>query len=152
MEHMGNLLLSGDGKKNYLYIAVHIAASIVILAAYYFTWGLGAVLLGVAIFFILFDVYILLSRLRRAKTEIYVYENGIHGIGIMKKPYSLAEFQAPYDEISQVDMSDRHAVTISIAGGTYSCYPADKKVIRSAINEKVFQAKLAQNSEIGEVC
>jgi len=108
---------------------------------YIFVWG------GIfgAAGMIIWDIA---QRVHIGKTNIFVYEDGVIGVGVGPKYGSLSEdsittfdFQLTYDRITSADVSNRIHVVINAQGKQYLIGVANPDKIVAAINERMRLSK-----------
>ena len=109
--------------------------SIPVRTIFYYVYICSGVVLAVALVFIQ-----LLAREQVAKTAIFVYENGIEGVGIGPRIFrgdALQPFLLLYDQVSSVSLRQNAAtvgILINAHDEAFSVYPPNTPEILEAIN------------------
>ena len=107
---------------------------------FYYIYICAGVVLAVAVVFVQ-----ILTREQLAKTRIFVYENGIEGVGLgtglgprILSGAALQPFRLPYSQITLVSVWQRAAtpgIWVDAGGQAFSVYPPNTTEILAAINE-----------------
>jgi len=86
-----------------------------------------------------FIVYMIYYSIRYAKTEIFIYENGVEGTGITKdgENESLTAFNLNYDKIDSIDIVEKWAVSVNAHGRAYLTYVPNANEIVGAVNSRL---------------
>lgn len=111
------------------------------VAYYIFMWG-GIILAAIIV------VHGLLQDIFATKTEIFVYENGIKGIGggpkfaqSLEDTTTVASFELEYDRIASVDITHKKLLSINAYGRVYVIAVANANEIIDVINDRLRQVK-----------
>ena len=136
MTHFGYLLGfgNGEGEMKQFYFNFLFTAFLLALGVGNGWWTDGG-LIGLIIFFAIVDVVSYTVFLNRAKSKLFVYENGITGTST-RGLFGSFEFTVEYNQVMSVS-TKRNAVVLQTSTGTLNCIVKNTAQLEAQIKERL---------------
>jgi len=134
---------SGEGEMKQFYFQIVFTAVLLISGIHFEFWTDGAVI-GLIVFFAIIDLISYTYHLARARTKLFVFEQGVMGTST-KGLFGTTEFALPYNQVMSIS-TKKNAVVLHTATGKLTCVSANTAQLEAQIRERLTALQQASYS------